>query len=226
MSGSYNPIQFFESMDKYPTSAGEITLRPIGHGSVMIGWHDKVIQVDPYGEIADYGKLPRADMILITHDHYDHYDPPAIEATRKADTVLIGKFPADTPIENRIPLDNGQHTQWEGMDIQAVPAYNRLHMRAPGEPFHPKGFGNGYILTAGELKIYIAGDTELIPEMKELGKIDIAFLPQNLPYTMDFPMFIEAAKLIRPRVLYPYHYGEIDREAVAEALPGIEVRWK
>ncbi len=213
-------------MDKYLSSAGEIAIQHIGHGSIMLLWRDKIVQVDPYSEVADYKTLPKADMILITHDHYDHYDPQAIEDTRKPDTMIIGKFPDDTPIRSRIPLDNGQQTQWEGITIKAVAAYNRLHMRAPGQPFHPQGFGNGYILKIGDLTLYIAGDTEPIPEMRDLGPVDIAFLPQNLPYTMDPDMFIEAVHMIRPRILYPYHYGEIDRKALARALPEIDIRWK
>ena len=213
-------------MDLYHTSAGEIGIQPIGHGSVMLRWQDKIVQIDPYSAVADYSQLPKADLILVSHDHYDHYDPTAIEATRKEGTILIGKFPDDTPIAQRIPLDNGEKTQWEGIDIQAVAAYNQIHFRAPGEPFHPKGFGNGYLLKAGDLILYIAGDTELIPEMHHLGPIDIAFMPQNLPYTMDLEMFIEAAKVVRPRILYPYHYETIDREALAKALPDIELRWK
>ena len=214
-------------MDLYRTSAGEIGIQPLGHGSVMLRWQDKIVQVNTRSSVvADYTQLPQADMILVTHNHYDHYDPTAIEATRKSDTILIGKFPDDTPIARRIPLDNGEKTQWEGIDIKAVPAYNLIHFRAPGEPFHPKGFGNGYLLKVGDQILYIAGDTELIPEMRNLGPIDIAFLPQNLPYTMDVDMFIEAAQLIRPRILYPYHYDKIDRAALEKALPDIKLCWK
>ncbi len=215
-------------MDKYPTSEGELGIQHIGHGSVMIAWKGKIIQVDPYSETADYDTLPKADLILLTHDHYDHYDPKAFNATRKESTALIGKYPAEAAagFERATPLSNGDETTWEDIRIGAVPAYNILHMKAPGEPFHPKGYGNGYILEVGGWRVYLAGDTELIPEMKQVGPVDIAFLPQNLPYTMDPEMFLEAARLIRPRILYPYHYFEIDHKAVEKALPGIEVKWK
>lgn len=216
------------AMDKYQTSAGEIGIQPLGHGSVMITWQGKVIQVDPYGEVADYDTLPKADLILLTHEHYDHYDPTAFRATAQPTTTLIGKFPPEAAagLAKAVALNNGDQTAWEGIAIKAIPAYNIVHLKAPGQPFHPKGYGNGYILEAGGLRIYIGGDTELIPEMKELGPIDIAFLPQNLPYTMDPEMFLEAVRLVAPRVLYPYHYFEIDRAAVEKALPGIEVKWK
>lgn len=91
-------------------------------------------------------------------------------------------------------------------------------MRSPGVPFHIKGEGNGYLLEVANLRIYIAGDTELIPEMEKLGPVDIAFLPKNLPYTMSDQMFVETARLIRPTYLYPYHYFEVDRETLQKAL--------
>lgn len=212
-------------MDNYPTRAGELGITMIGHGSLMIDWQDKVIQVDPYSEAGNYAELPQADMILLTHDHYDHYDPKAFNETRKADTVLIGTVPEGQEVSRSIRLKNGEETEWEGIDIKAVPAYNILHGMEPGVVFHPKGYGNGYVLDAAGLRVYIAGDTEPIPEMKELGPVDIAFLPCDLPYTMTEEMLIEAAKTIRPKVLYPYHYNEIDKAKIERALPGIEVKW-
>jgi len=111
--------------------------------------------------------------------------------------------------------------------VEAVPAYNIVHMRSPGVPFHPKGIGNGYIVTFGDTRVYVAGDTENIPEMKALKAIDIAFLPMNVPYTMTPEMVADAARSIRPRILYPYHYGTTDTSRLVDLLrgeEGIEVR--
>jgi L-ascorbate metabolism protein UlaG (beta-lactamase superfamily) len=124
-------------------------------------------------------------------------------------------------------MNNGDRTTVGGFEIDAVPAYNIVHKRPDGNPFHPKGLGNGYLLTVGGKRIYVAGDTEPVSEMKNLKDIDIAFLPMNLPYTMSPEMTAEAAKTIRPKVLYPYHFGNTDTERLVELLkgqPGIEVR--
>jgi L-ascorbate metabolism protein UlaG (beta-lactamase superfamily) len=124
-------------------------------------------------------------------------------------------------------MRNGDVQTVEGLHVEAVPAYNIVHRREDGQPFHPKGIGNGYILTFGDTRLYIGGDTENIPEMKFLKDIDIAFLPMNLPYTMTPEMVVEAAMIIRPRILYPYHYGKTDVERLIELLKSekdIEVR--
>ena len=124
-------------------------------------------------------------------------------------------------------MKNGDVQTIEGILIEAVPAYNRVHRRDNGQPYHPQGDGNGYVLTFGDKRIYIAGDTENIPEMKALTGIDFAFLPMNLPYTMTPEMAADAARAFRPKVLYPYHYGETDVYRIMELLkdsPNIEVR--
>jgi L-ascorbate metabolism protein UlaG (beta-lactamase superfamily) len=124
-------------------------------------------------------------------------------------------------------MKNGDTKTVQGFKIEAVPAYNLVHMRSPGMPFHPKGVGNGYIISFGETKVYIAGDTENTPEMKKLKGIDIAFLPMNLPYTMTPEMVADAAKAFRPKILYPYHFGNTDTAKLIELLKGekdIEVR--
>jgi L-ascorbate metabolism protein UlaG (beta-lactamase superfamily) len=107
-------------------------------------------------------------------------------------------------------MRNGDKQLVSGIQVEAVPAYNLIHKREDGQPFHPKGVGNGYILTLGETRLYFAGDTENIPEMKNLRDISVAFLPMNLPYTMTPAMVADAAKTIRPQILYPYHYGNTD----------------
>ena len=115
-------------------------------------------------------------------------------------------------------MRNGDKQTIAGLQIEAVPAYNILHKREDGQPFHPKGVGNGYILTFGNTRLYLAGDTENIPEMKNLHDIDIAFLPMNLPYTMTPEMVADAARMFKPRILYPYHYGNTDTNKLVELL--------
>jgi len=124
-------------------------------------------------------------------------------------------------------LHNGERKQVAGVDILTVPAYNIVHKRKDGTPYHPKGEGNGYVLTFGDTRVYVAGDTENIPEMKALQNITVAFLPMNLPYTMTPEMVADAARSFRPRILYPYHYGDTDPNilvALLEGEQGIEVR--
>jgi L-ascorbate metabolism protein UlaG (beta-lactamase superfamily) len=124
-------------------------------------------------------------------------------------------------------MTNGEEATLAGYHVEAVPAYNIQHMRAEGQPYHPRGNGNGYIITFGDTRVYVAGDTENTPAMKELEGIDVAFLPMNLPYTMTPEMVGDAARAFRPRILYPYHFGETDTTELVQLLAGdadIEVR--
>jgi L-ascorbate metabolism protein UlaG (beta-lactamase superfamily) len=119
-------------------------------------------------------------------------------------------------------MNNGDVKTVGGLKIEAVPAYNLVHMRSPGVPFHPKGAGNGYIITFGNKRVYIAGDTENIPEMKQLKQIECAFLPMNLPYTMTPEMVADAAKAFEPKILYPYHYGNTDTLALVNLMKEVK----
>lgn len=213
--------------DSFDTSEGKLTITFLGHGTLMLSFAGKVIHVDPYSRVADYAVLPKADLVLITHDHPDHLDQAALQAVRKAHTTVAANESAGRRVEGAVVMKNGDARTIAGLRIEAVPAYNLVHMRSPGQPFHPKGVGNGYVVDFGDKKVYIAGDTENIPEMAELKGIDIAFLPMNLPYTMTPEMTADAARSFMPKILYPYHFGETDTGKIAALLkdsPEIEVR--
>ncbi len=213
--------------DILATSRGDLEITFLGHGTLMMTFGGMTVHVDPYGEVADYGSLPKADLVLVTHEHFDHLDPAALKAILKPDTVIVGSTACAPELTGAVIMANGDQRSVLGLPIEAVPAYNIAHKRPDGKPFHPKDSGNGYIVTFGDKRIYIAGDTEETPEMKALRGIDVAFLPMNLPYTMSPEQVAEAAKAFRPRVLYPYHFGDTDTAKLVRLLQGekdIEVR--
>lgn len=213
--------------DTLTTPAGELQITFVGHGSLIFRFAGKVIHIDPYGALADYTRLPKADLILVTHDHRDHLDPAALDAVRTPQTVVLAAPACDGKLAGAVVMTNGETRTACGVRIEAVPAYNVLHKRDNGQPFHPKGAGNGYVLTFGTARVYVAGDTESIPEMRTLRDITCAFLPMNLPYTMTPEMVAAAARAFRPRILYPYHFGDTDPARLVELLkdePDIEVR--
>ena len=216
----------FES-DVFQTSAGELKITFLGHGTLMMSFGGKIIHIDPFSRVADYSTLPKADLILITHEHHDHLDVNALKWIRAEHTRLIISESCTAEIQAGTVMHNGDELSVDGIGIRAVPAYNIQHKRDNGQPFHPPGVGNGYVLTFGDTRVYIAGDSEDIPEMKALQEIDIAFLPMNLPYTMTPEMAAGAARAFRPRVLYPYHFGSSSTDKLVKLLanePGIEVR--
>ena len=213
--------------DILPTSAGDLKITFIGHGTLMFTIGDKAIHVDPWSRAGDYSSLPKADLILVTHEHGDHLDADAIDLIKQDETPIVVTEICAERLEAGIVMRNGESRTIAGVGIEAVPAYNLVNLRPNGAPFHPKGAGNGYVLTFGDTRVYVAGDTENTPEMKSLADIDVAFLPMNLPYTMTPEMVAEAAEAFRPRILYPYHYGDTDVSALVELLadvPDVEVR--
>lgn len=213
--------------DVIKTSAGDLKITFLGHGTLMFQFGGKVIHVDPWGKQADYGKLPRADLVLITHEHQDHLDAELLKKITSDKTPIVLTEACAKTVKRGTVMRNGDKKTVEGFEIEAVPAYNLVHMREPGKPFHPKGVGNGYIVTFGDKRVYIAGDTENTPEMKALKSIDIAFLPMNLPYTMTPEMVADAAKAFKPKILYPYHTGDTDVTKLVTLMkdaPGTEVR--
>jgi L-ascorbate metabolism protein UlaG (beta-lactamase superfamily) len=213
--------------DVLSTSAGDLTIAFVGHGTLMFTLGERVVHVDPVSREADYSTLPDADLILITHEHGDHLDPAAVEQITKAGTQVVVSTSCSDRLEGATVMANGDAASVAGFKIEAVPAYNIVNVRAEGMPYHPKGSGNGYIITFGDTRVYVAGDTENTPEMKALQDISVAFLPMNLPYTMTPEMVAEAAKAFRPRILYPYHFGETETGELVKLLAGdedIEVR--
>jgi L-ascorbate metabolism protein UlaG (beta-lactamase superfamily) len=213
--------------DTIATSRGDLIITFIGHASLIFSFGGKTIHVDPWGRLADYATLPKADLVLITHDHPDHLDRDALKkVTTDVTSVVITKGCRKQGVKGTV-MENGDTKTIDGFKIEAVPAYNIVNKRPDGRPFHPKGEGNGYIITFADKRVYIAGDTENTPEMKKLEGIDIAFLPMNLPYTMTPEMVADAARAIKPKILYPYHFGETDTTKIVELLkanPAIDVR--
>ncbi|MBO4850446.1 MAG: MBL fold metallo-hydrolase [Prevotella sp.] len=216
-------------MDTFKTKSGKtLAVTPIKHASMELDFDGLIIQVDPVTDgaapVTDYTQWRKADVILITHDHYDHVDAQAVEALSKDGTVIVANGNAAALLGDGEVLYNGDNIRLaDDLVVHAVAAYNIT----PGHTqFHPKGRDNGYIIEADGLRVYIAGDTEDIEEMAEVGPVDVAFLPCNQPYTMTPQQLRHAADMVRPDVLFPYHYGDTAPEAMMAALDGsgIEVR--
>ncbi len=204
--------------DIIPSADGNIEITFLGHGSVMFTFKNHVVYVDPVSQYADFSKMPKAALILVTHEHGDHLDASAIGKVRDKSTTIFCSAACASKIDGAIVMKNGESKTIDGIRVEAVPAYNLVHMRSAGVPYHAKGEGNGYVITFGGKRIYVAGDTENIPEMSNLGTIDCAFLPMNLPYTMTPEMVAEAAGRIKPKILYPYHYGSTDPQTLVTLM--------
>ena len=216
-------------MDTFKTKSGKtLSVTPIKHASMELDFDGLVIQVDPVTDgtppVTDYTQWRKADVILITHDHYDHVDAQAVAALSKDGTVIVANGNGAALLGAGEVLHNGDSLRLsEDLVVHAVAAYNTT----PGHTqFHPKGRDNGYIIEADGLRVYIAGDTEDIEEMAEVGSVDVAFLPCNQPYTMTPKQLRHATDMVRPKVLFPYHYGDTAPEAMMAALEGsgIDVR--
>ena len=214
--------------DTFKTKEGKtVTITAIKHASLRIQYDGLEIQVDPVAKYApetDYSKFPKADVILVTHEHFDHFDSNTIATLKKDGTEIVVNPAVQKMLGFGTALANGEsRVLAKGIKLDAVPAYNT----APGHTqFHPKGRDNGYVLTIDGFRIYIAGDTEDIPEMAALKDIDVAFLPCNQPYTMTPEQVAKAARTINPKVLFPYHYSQTPIKQVADLLAdsGIDVR--
>ena len=212
--------------ERFCTPSGKaVTVTLIKHGSLEISFGGKSVQIDPVsglGRPTDYSaEFPKADFILVTHEHGDHFDREAIAALTDERTALVTNARCADMLGYGTILANGESYSEGILHVDAVPAYNTTESHLQ---FHPKGRDNGFVITLDGLRIYVAGDTEDIPEMSELKDIDVAFLPCNQPYTMTVDQLVNAAKVIRPKVLIPYHYGQTDISSVPALLPGMDVR--
>ena len=204
--------------DTIRTSSGPLEITLLGHASLLMSFNGRNIYIDPVTEYADFPKLPKADIILVTHDHKDHFDMEAIEALRTDKTLVVLTELCASQYKEGIVMRNEDVKIVSGLKIEGVPAYNIVHKRSSGFPYHFKGIGNGYVLTFGDKRVYVAGDTEKIPEMSELTDIDIAFLPVSLPTTMSVDMAVEAVRTIKPKIFYPYHCDGADLSELLDAL--------
>ncbi|WP_217652797.1 MBL fold metallo-hydrolase [Modicisalibacter ilicicola] len=212
------------------TAQGPVSLSPIEHGSLVLQWNDQTIYIDPTGTADAYQGLDAADLILITHPHGDHLSTETLDAIdTSAATVIMPQSVADeigdSYGEAQRVMANGDTIELDGLRIHAMPMYN---LPEDEDPRHPRGFGNGYVLTLGDKRVYISGDTEGIEEMRSLEDIDMAFVCMNLPYTMDVEQAADAVLDFAPAVVYPYHYRGQDvqrfKTLVNEQNPDIEVR--
>lgn len=219
-----------EEVDLFTTDGGtRVYLYCIKHGSVKMHVGDKWIYVDPVANalppVTDYTTMPKADAIVITHEHMDHLDTLAISQLAKDDTELVLNLRSSQMLGGKgTVVANGDSLTLCGkFGLKAVPAYNNSPEK---QMFHPKGRDNGYVLTVDNLRFYIAGDTEDIDEMNSLRNIDVAFLPCNLPFTMTPEQVANVAQIVKPSVLFPYHYGQTDIQRVDSLLQNtdIEVR--
>lgn len=212
--------------DVFVTESGKLVkIHALLHASICIEHDGRVIYIDPVAQLrermVDYSLLPKADMLLVTHEHFDHFDTATLRKLYTPDVEVAMNRRCAEMFTPGLPLDNGDSREFSCGSVDAVPAYN---ITAEHLQFHPKGRDNGYVLTIDGLRIYIAGDTEDIPEMANLEDIDIAFLPCNQPFTMTPQQLVNAARMVKPQVLFPYHYGETDVSSIADSLPGIDVR--
>ncbi len=219
--------------DQLKVRGGQLTIQPITHASLVLGYHNMQIYVDPTGGAEAYKGLAAPDMIIITDIHGDHFDTKTIEAINTGNAILVvpqavaDKLPAAANKEKIVIVNNGETTKQKGITIKAIPMYNLPE--AP-DSRHTKGRGNGYILTIADKTVYISGDTEDIPEMRSLKNIDVAFVCMNLPYTMDVNQAAAAVVEFKPKIVYPYHHRGQDintfKTLVNSGDNNIEVRLK
>jgi L-ascorbate metabolism protein UlaG (beta-lactamase superfamily) len=195
---------------------GDIVIHPVNHASFVMSWSNEVFYVDPVGGGDLYSGLPEPSLILITDVHGDHLDVETLEDIATEDTLLITPaavaemLPADLRERTKILGADGDAYALLGIGVKTVPMYNTTEERLQ---YHSPGRGNGYRLTYGPARVYVAGDTECTPEMRELSDIDVAFVPMNLPYTMDIDHAADAVKAFKPGIVYPYHYTDSDVNA-------------
>lgn len=197
--------------DSIATADGDIIIHPVDHASLLIGFADNVFYIDPVGGAELYAGLPAPTAILVTHGHGDHFDIPTLEAIAGSAPILASQEVFDKLPEalkaNASAIANGAEQSLAGISVRAVAAHNVTEDRMQ---YHPVGVGNGYVISFSDKLVYVAGDTEPTDDMLALSGIEVAFLPMNLPYTMTPEQAAEAINTFKPRIVYPYHYGESD----------------
>ena len=216
-------------VDSFTTKNGKtVKFHALVHASIRIEYDGKEIQIDPVTKLGektiDLAAMPKADYLFITHEHHDHFDTAAIKLLSGDNTKLVTNQRCAEMLGYGTVMANGDMLQFaDDITLEAVPAYNTTEGR---QQIHPKGRDNGFILTLDGLRVYIAGDTEDIPEMAEIKDIDVAFMPCNQPYTMTPEQLVNAARIVKPKVLFPYHYGQTDVSSIPSQLEndGVEVR--
>lgn len=207
--------------DTIQTENGDLVIQPIRHATLVLNWNDAVIYVDPAQPGNLFSGLPSPDIILITDVHGDHLNTETLDALNTEDaTIIVPQAVADRLsttkyMEQVTILNNGEQTRQMDIPIRAIPMYN---LPQSEDSHHPKGRGNGYVLTLGGKKLYLSGDTEGIPEMRNLENIDIAFVCMNLPYTMSIDQAAEAVLDFQPDIVYPYHYRGQDTQQFKELV--------
>ena len=210
--------------DKFATSKGELDVTPIKHATVLFGFGGKNIYVDPWSE-ADFTGLPKADLVLVTDIHPDHLDEKAIDVVASPTTPIVAPPAVVEKLPRAQKLANGESTEMLGVKIESVPMYNLQRGPEPGKLYHDKGRGDGFVLTFGDKRVYLSGDTECTDEMKSLQNVDVAFVCMNLPYTMPPSEAAACVNAFKPKVVFPYHYRGSNLDEFASAVqPGIEVR--
>ncbi|HEV2289896.1 MAG TPA: MBL fold metallo-hydrolase [Candidatus Acidoferrales bacterium] len=220
-----SPAAPARQVQTFETSAGPVRITPIYHASLMIEAAGKIIYIDP-ARPSNFAGLPPADLIIITDIHPDHMDTGSIAQISKPGTQIFAPPSVIATGTTGSPISNGETKTWGAWTIEAIPMYNIQRGPAAGQLYHPKGRGNGYVLTYGGKRFYFSGDTENIPEMRALKNIDVAFVCMNLPYTMPPDEAAEAVKAFHPQIVIPYHYRGSDLSILKRDLEGtgIEVR--
>ena len=230
------PLRFYRTVldsgtavptgDLLTASNGPAVLRPINHATLILSWNGLTVYVDPVGGGARFAGLPRPDIVLITHAHSDHFEVSTLTAVCTNTTIILAPAVVQASLSAALKpscavMTNGSSTNLLGVTVEAVAMYNLT------SAYHPKGTGNGYVVTLGGRRIYLSGDTEDIPEMRALRDIDVAFVCMNLPFTMTVTRAASAVRKFRPRVVYPYHYSDSNVNEFKRLVGtdvGVEVR--
>ena len=196
------------AQDKIPTNQGDLTIHPVLHSTMVMEWNGQTIYTDPYGGKEVFATYKTPDLVLITDIHGDHLHKETLSALDLSGAELIAPQAVveqlgDIKFKKVHTLANGESAEWKSIKVKAVPMYN---LPETDDSRHPKGRGNGYVLTMGGKRIYISGDTEGTPEMRALEDIDVAFVCMNLPYTMDVDQAADAVLEFKPDIVYPFHF--------------------